>query len=195
MRYGSNLVLGIGVVALAGAPLAAQELSYGAQVTASLPAGPLSSNDWLDGQLGGGIGVHMVIGFNGGHAIVPRFDYTYDKKDQDGVNRKVQTYQLGADYNYFFSHRVNNGPYVGGGLGFSAAKFQLDGRGSSASDTPNSAYVAASAGWMFTPHMGAELRYNWSKYSPDMTGFAPRGYTGKPDVQSPTINASFIVRL
>ena len=134
MRHRITWGLGIAGLVLASWPLAAQELHYGGQVTASLPAGPLSSKDWLDGQ-------------------------------------------------------------VGGGVGFGVTKFELTGFGYSSSDTPNTAYVAASAGWMFTPHLGAELRYEWSKYKPDVTGFAPRGYTGKPDVDAPTINASFIVRL
>jgi len=195
MRHRNTWGLGIAGLVLASWPLAAQELHYGGQVTASLPAGPLSSKDWLDGQVGGGVGVHMLIGFPNGHAIVPRFDYTYFKKSEDGVDRKAQMYQVGADYNYYFSRRVNEGPYVGGGVGFGVTKFELTGFGYSSSDTPNTAYVAASAGWMFTPHLGAELRYEWSKYKPDVTGFAPRGYTGKPDVDAPTINASFIVRL
>jgi len=103
-------LLGIGVLglALAGIPLAAQAMTtFGGQVTASLPAGPLTSKDWLDGHVGGGLGLHALIGFEGGHAIVPRFDYTYFKKSEDGVDRKVQMYQLGADYNYFLSKQVN----------------------------------------------------------------------------------------
>ncbi len=195
MRRSVKLGLGIMGLALAGFPLAAQELHYGGQVTAALPVGPISSKDWLDGQLGGGAGVQLVVAFPGGHAIVPRFDYSYFKKSEDGVDRKVQMFQLGADYNYFFSRTVDLGPYVGGGLGFGSTKFELTGDGYSTSDTPNTAFLAASAGWMFTPHLGAELRYNWSKYKPDVVGFAPRGYTGKPDVDSPTINASFIIRL
>jgi len=142
MRHSMKWGLGILGFALAASPLAAQELHYGGQVTATLPVGPLGGNDWLDGQLGGGAGVHMVIGFPGGHAIVPRFDYGYFKKSEDGVDRKVQTFQLGADYNYFFSKTVDVGPYVGGGLGFGATKFELSGNGYSASDTPNAAFMA-----------------------------------------------------
>jgi hypothetical protein len=147
-----------------------------------LPAGPLSSTDWLDGKVGGGVGLHALIGFEGGHAIVPRFDYTYFKKSEDGVDRKVQMYQLGADYNYFLSKQVNSGPYVGGGLGVATTKFELTGFGESKSDTPTTVY-------------GAELRYTWSRYKPDVTDFSPRGYTGKPTVDAPTLNASLIVRL
>jgi hypothetical protein len=197
MKFGSLLGLGTLGLALIGIPLAAQAMTttYGGQVTLSLPAGPLSSTDWLDGKVGGGVGLHALIGFEGGHAIVPRLDYTYFKKSEDGVDRKVQMYQLGADYNYFLSKQVNSGPYVGGGLGVATTKFELTGFGESKSDTPTTVYGAASAGWMFTPHLGAELRYTWSRYKPDVTDFSPRGYTGKPTVDAPTLNASLIVRL
>lgn len=194
MRNAYKLLLGTSAVLLMGLPLAAKEISYGGQVTVAMPTGALTGKQWLDGQVGGGAGVHMVVGFDGGHAIVPRFDYTYFKKSSDGVDRKVQTYQLGADYNYFLSKQVNVGPYLGGGLGVSAAKFELDGQGSSASNTPVTPYVAASGGWMFTRNLGAELRYTYAHYKPDVTGFAPRGFTEKPTVDSGTLNASFIFR-
>jgi hypothetical protein len=170
-------------------------VTYGGQVTASLPCGSLSSKDWLDGKLGGGAGVHALIGWAGGHALAPRFDYTYFKKSEDGVDRKAQMYMLGADYNYFLSKKVNEGFYVGGGLGIAATKFELSGKGSSNNDTPIKPYAAASAGCMFNRNFGAELRYTYTRYKPDVTGFTPREYTGKPTVDAPTLNASLIVRL
>ncbi len=196
MKYLNRLSLGLIGLSLALVPLAAQEVTtFGGQVTVAVPCGPLTSNDWLDGQVGGGAGVHMLLGFEGGHAIVPRFDYTYFKKSLDGVDRKVQMYQLGVDYNYFFSKQVNTGLYAGGGVGVGSAKFELTGLGYHSDDTPTTAYADAVAGYMFTPHVGAELRYTWAKYKPDVTDFRPRGYTGKPDVDAPTLNASLILRL
>jgi hypothetical protein len=194
MRKVHHLALGLSAFALSGMALSAQEINYGGQISAALPAGPLSSKEWQDGQFGGGGGVHMVIGFQGGHAIVPRFDYTYFKKSESGVDRKVQMYQIGADYNYFLSGKVNEGPYLGAGAGFGSAKFELTGYGYAASDTPNTAYGAVAGGWMFTKNMGTELRYTWSRYKPELNNFAPRGYMGKQTVDSPTINASFIFR-
>ena len=88
MKIVSLLSIGALGLALVGIPLAAQEMTtFGGQITATLPAGPLSSKDWLDGQVGGGVGLHALIGFEGGHAIVPRFDYTYFKKSEDGVDQ------------------------------------------------------------------------------------------------------------
>jgi hypothetical protein len=194
MRKIHHLALGLSALALSGGSLSAQECNFGGQVSAAIPAGPLSSKDWVDGKPGAGIGVQAIIGFQGGHAIVPRFDYTYFKKSEAGVDRKVQMFQFGADYNYFLSGKVNDGPYVGAGLGFGSAKFELSGLGSSASDTPTSPYTAVSGGWMFTKNMGAELRYTWSRYKPEVAEFAPRGYISKPTVDAPAISASFIFR-
>ena len=96
MKFGTLLGLGTLGLALVGIPLAAQvTTTYGGQVTLAMPAGPLSSTDWLDGKVGGGVGLHALIGFEGGHAIVPRFDYSYFKKNEDGVDRKVQTVPAG----------------------------------------------------------------------------------------------------
>ena len=196
MKFLTKGSLGLLALLVAQVPLAAQEvMTYGGQVTLALPTGGVSSKEWLDGKLGGGAGMHMLIGFAGGHAIVPRFDYTYIKKSEDGVDRKVKTCQLGADYNYFLGRKVNEGPYVGGGLGLAATKFELDGRGYHSDDTPVTAYAAASAGWMFNPHVGAELRYTYSRYKPDVAGFAPSGFSGKPTVDAPVLNASLIFRL
>ena len=194
MRKIHHLALGLSALALSGGSLSAQEINYGGQVSAALPAGSLSSKDWLDGKPGAGIGAHMVIGFQGGHAIVPRVDYTYFKKSESGVDRKVQMYQIGADYNYFLHGKVNEGPYLGAGLGFGSAKFELTGHGYSSSDTPNAVYSSVEGGWMFTKNFGTELRYTWSRYKPEVADFAPRGYTGKPTVDSPAISASFIFR-
>ena len=194
MRKVHHLALGLSALALSGVSLSAQEYSFGGQVSAAIPAGPLSSKDWLDGKPGAGVGAHMLIGFQGGHALVPRFDYTYFKKSESGVDRKVQTYQFGVDYNYFLGGKVNEGPYVGAGLGVGAAKFELTGLGYSSSDTPIESYGAVEGGWMFTKHMGAELRYTWSPYKPDMASFTPRGHTSEPTVNAPAITASFIFR-
>ena len=55
MRFGTLLGLGTLGLALVGIPLAAQQvMTFGGQVTMSVPPGPLTSNDWLDGQVGGG---------------------------------------------------------------------------------------------------------------------------------------------
>jgi len=168
---------------LASGSLFAQEIKFGLQGTLAYPMSDLGDQGLLDNALGYGLGAHMVIGFSGGHAVVPRLDYTTFEKN----HRKVQTLHLGADYNYFFSQQVNKGAYLGAGLGFGLAKFEVDRPGMSADDTPNAPYGSVSAGYMFTPNMGAELRYVYTKYKPELFG-------AKPELTSPTLNATFIYR-
>ncbi len=194
MRKIHHLALGLSALALSGVSLSAQQYSFGGQVSAAIPTGPLASKDWQDGKLGAGVGLHVVIDLQGGHALVPRLDYSRFKKSESGVDRKVQTYQFGVDYNYFLSGKVNQGPYFGAGIGFAHAKFELTGLGDSSSDTASEAYGALEGGWMFTRNLGAELRYTYSPYKPEMADFAPRGYTGKPTVNAPGLSASFIFR-
>ncbi|GLH69724.1 hypothetical protein GETHPA_12570 [Geothrix rubra] len=194
MRKIHHLALGLSTLALSGVSLSAQQYSFGGQVSAAIPTGPLASKDWQDGKPGAGVGVHMVIDLQGGHALVPRLDYTRFKKSESGVDRKVQTYQFGVDYNYFLSGKVNMGPYLGAGIGFGRAKYELTGFGYSSKDTASDAYGAVEGGWMFTRNLGAELRYTWSPYKPEMADFTPRGYTGNPTVNAPGLNASFIFR-
>src|SRR5512133_1454960 len=183
MKSSLSLAFCVTAALLASGPLSAQEIKFGLQGTLAYPTSDLGDRDLLDHSLGYGLGAHMVIGFPGGHAIVPRLDYTHFEKD----NRKVQLLQLGADYNYFFSQQVNRGAYLGAGLGFGLAKFEMDLPGRRADDTPNAVHGSVSAGYMFTPNLGAELRYVHTKYEPELFGT-------KPEITSPTLNASFIYR-
>lgn len=185
MKPTSQLLLAIAGLTLAHGSLQAQDLFFGLQGTVALPTSDLSKEQVLDNAPGYGIGAHMMIGFQGGHAVIPRLDYTYFEKTSP--TRKVQMLQIGADYNYFFSGHINNGCYIGGGAGFGMAKFEMRTASLSDEDTPNTGYASASAGYMFTPKMGAELRYVWAKYKPEIFG-------GKPEITSPTINATFIYR-
>lgn len=181
MRHTPRFLLASAGLLFITAGLGAQEIKYGLQATMALPMSDLGEKQILDDAPGYGIGAHLVIGFQGGHAILPRLDYTYFEKSSP--TRKVQMLQIGADYNYFFSQQVNKGLYVGCGAGFGLAKFEILGE----DDTPNTAFASASAGYMFTPHLGAELRYTWAKYKPELFG-------AKPEFTSPTLGASFLYR-
>lgn len=181
---------GILAITLAGCPLPAQEINYGGQLTVSLPGSDLGSRTWLHHRLGAGAGVHALIGLEDGYALVPRFDYSsYEKQPV-----KVQVLQLGVDLDYFFSARVNEGPFLGGGLQFGAARFELTGDAGSARATPKAPGAAFIAGWMFTQNLGAEWRWGWSKFKPDLTGPVPSGYPAHATVGAQTMNASFLFR-
>lgn len=181
----SRTLLATTGLALVGTGLSAQELRYGLQATVALPTGDIAKKDVLDDSLGYGLGAHMVIGFKGGHAIVPRVDYTHFEKGSP--TRKLDMFQVGADYNYYFSKVVNQGFYVGAGAGFGMTRFDLKAGALSDKDTPNTAYGAVSAGCMFTSHMGAEVRYTYAKYKPEVFG-------AKPELSSPAVAASFVYR-
>jgi len=181
MKRTPKLLLIIAGLAMVGSGLRAQDLKYGLHASVALPLGDIAKTDYLDDELGFGVGANMIIGFPRGHAIVPRLDYSYFKKSDP--TRKVQMLQIGADYNYFISGQTSRGFYVGGGLGYGKAKFATD----SVDDTPGNYYLSASAGCMFTQNLGAEVRYSWAKYEPEFRGY-------QPEVTSPIIQASFIYR-
>ncbi len=160
MKLSLRLALCLTGAALASGQINAQDIKFGLQGTIAYPTSDLGDKGLLDNSLGYGLGAHMVIGFPGGHAVIPRLD---------------------------FSKQVNKGCYVGAGAGFSMAKFEMDLPGMNDSDTPNTVYGSVSAGYMFTPNMGAELRYTYAKYEPELFGT-------KPEIASPVINATFIYR-
>lgn len=177
--------LGLSALLLTTGALSAQDLRFGLQGTLAQPLSDLGDKGMLDDSLGYGLGAHLVIGFAGGHAIVPRLDYTYFEKS--GPTRKVQVLQVGADYNYFLSQQVDRGVYLGAGIGLGMAKFEMNLPTTRDNDTPNAVYGSVSAGYMFTRNLGAELRYVYTKYEPELFG-------AKPELTSPTVNATFIYR-
>ncbi|WP_005038251.1 outer membrane beta-barrel protein [Holophaga foetida] len=180
MNYISKLALGALATVTATASLGAQDLHYGGQATLSLPAGPLGSGQNLDSKLGGGIGGHVFVGLDRGFAVVPRVDYTYFK-NSDNHDLKVQSLKVGADCDYFFSRKANEGLYAGLGLGYDRTKFEAD----SADSTTNAVYYAAQAGYMFTKNYGAELRYTYTNNKPEFSGLEQR-------LSSPVVSASFV---
>jgi hypothetical protein len=178
---------GAALILLASSTLQAQELSYGGQVTLSLPESNLGNSGFLDSKVGGGVGLNMAIAFPGGHTIVPRIDYTVFQNSSKG-DAKAQMLQVGADYDYYLlTQQANDGVYVGLGLGYGSTKFQQNTPSGSLNDTPNNIYFAAQAGCMFTRNFGAELRYTYAEYKPEFDG-------AKSTVDAPTLNASFICR-
>ena len=177
---------------LAAGAAQAQDFHPGLQLTVSQPQGDLGDKDQVDMKTGYGAGIHVMIDLKGGHALVPRLDYTMYKNSQDvapgiSVDTKVNILMLGLDYNYFISHKANQGFYLDAGLGYGSAKFEAGAMGVSFSDTPNAVYVAAGLGYMFNPNVGAELRYTSAKYEPEFAGT-------KMSATCPAINASVVFR-
>jgi len=168
----------------------AQDFKVGAQVTLSKPIGDMGNSDNLDGKFGYGLGLHGVWDLKGGHAIVPRIDYTMYKRSIDSADLKVNDLKIGADYNYYISGKVSEGFYVLGGLGYSSAKWEVSMGPVSVSETKGALHLALGAGYMFTQNVGAELRYAHTKYS-DVG--ADMGFPGQ-DLTGPSLSASVLFR-
>jgi len=166
---------------LVALPASAQEVRYGFQATLAKPEGDLSTA--MDGKVGLGLGIHALIDLKGGHALVPRLDYTTYKHSLNGLDESVKVLSLGADYNYFTGGKANAGLYLLGGLGYASTKDELSFPGGSAQETKGSLYVNLGAGWDFNTHVGAEIRYNHSTIS-ESTG----------SISAPSVQASLVIR-
>jgi outer membrane protein W len=174
------VITGVGLVLLGGSALRAQ---VGVKLTASVPKGDLGDAHFLDNKVGYGVGVHLALPVPGG-ALVPRVDYT-EYKNHDTGDAKAKMLQAGVDYDFYFMRMENAGPYLGVGAGYGSTRFQQD--TPHFNDTPNNIFYAGQAGYMFTHHLGAEVRYTYAEYKPHFGG-APATYN------SPTWNASLILQ-
>lgn len=182
-----TLILALGASLLVPAMASAQDLKFGGQLTLSSPQGDLGKKDALDGKLGYGLGGHLQMDLGKGHTIVPRVDYTMFKRSVDGVDLKYNTLTAGADYQYFLGGKANEGCYVGAGLAWASTQFKAEFPGSAEgnhSETKNALQLGAGVGYMFTPTMGAELRYTTATYRS----------AGESNFKGDTLNASFLVR-
>jgi hypothetical protein len=94
----------------------AQSADFGIQVGGAIPTGDIAKP--VDHAWGLTGGLQARMGFSGGHAIVPRADYAQFSGTVDGIKCKESVFTLGVDYNYYFSRRIGDGLYVGGGLGY-----------------------------------------------------------------------------
>lgn len=178
--------------AIVGICAQAQDVHFGAQATLALPQGDMGKSDYLDGKLGYGLGIHALVPLQGGHALVPRLDYTMYKRSLEGdADLKVNVLAIGGDYNYFISEKPGDGFYVLAGLGYSSMKWEISSGPFSINETKGTYYLAAGGGFQFTPNVGVELRYTHAKYTDLGSSISP---SIKEDVTGPAINASVFFR-
>ena len=163
----------------------------GFQITASKPGGDLGKAGYQDGKIGLSAGLQVLFDLGGGHALVPRADYTQYKNDRTQnsitLKRKTRVTSLGMDYENYFSGTANVGGYTLLGLGYQSAQIDLeDATGAyhqKISVKHGAAFIAAGLGYRFAKTVGVELRYiGMSEYKAD------------PTITGPSLNASVIFR-
>jgi hypothetical protein len=105
-------------------------VDFGLQAQLMIPGGDLTNQVGSGNALG--LGAQVRWDLSRGHAVVARVDRvefsgtrTFDLYDGYGfpvgttsADAKQTIISLGADYNYYFSRKVGEGFYLGGGLGF-----------------------------------------------------------------------------
>jgi hypothetical protein len=203
MKFRSTALVAASILAL-GATAQAADTKFGIQATLSLPQS--DQGDLVDNNMGFGIGANVLIPVSGGHAIVPRLDYTaYSGSKDDFFGEKADTklkiLAVGADYNYYFSGKTAEGGYIGAGIGMVSAKVeatsQLD-RRFTADGKKTTSYLAVCGGYAFTPSAALELRFQTASIGEmDYTGHSPLGSATFKDDQSrsgQSINLTFIYR-
>jgi opacity protein-like surface antigen len=168
------------LVALLAVPAMAQDAHFGFSVGISSPMGggsdqtnfsDISLKDGVDKKIGFTLGANVGIEWQGGHVLRPRLDYTHHNGDAFGVSGNdltVNSFQLGADYNYFVSEKASDGFYLLVGVGYANTKVSGNAV-AGASTTSKSAFARGTGvGYEFTPMVGAELRYGSTH--PDFSG-------------------------
>ena len=159
-----NLLRVLVPMALAAAPLAAQDAHFAIQAGGNIPQSDLK--DFVDSRLGFTAGVAVPVDLGSGHVIRPRADYGYDSGSISNPlfsdDNKVKTLFIGADYLYFPAQKMEQF-YVTGGLGYQNTKLETHVNNvGDFSDSKGALAWAVGAGWQFTDNLGAELRYTSS---------------------------------
>jgi hypothetical protein len=144
---------------------------------------------------GFGVGVQTAFDLGGGSAIAPRLEYQrYTDSSTVGGNidlsATVNSFSLGADYNYFTSGRTDKGFYLLGGLGVATASFNVS-ASAAGSTSRNSShqtvlYPEGGVGWQFNRYLGAEVIYKAMSFK-DVTvvvAGVPVGYSFSGSLQA-----------
>jgi len=158
-----RLLLVLAPLALAAAPLAAQDAAFGIQAGVNIPQSDLK--DFVDSKLGFTVGGNVAFDLGSGHVVRPRVDYGYYSASVSDPfftsDNKVRTLALGADYLYFPAQRME-GFYATAGIAAQNTKIEADTPFGDVSDNKTAFAWAIGGGWQFTDAVGAELRYTSS---------------------------------
>ncbi|MCX6546888.1 MAG: outer membrane beta-barrel protein [Holophagaceae bacterium] len=151
------------LAALAAGSLWAEETRFGVQLQVASPRGDLKQ--FVDGNLGPGLGLHATLDLGDGQLLRPRLDYTSLPEATFGARRQRATsLSLGSDY-LFFVEGKPEGLYFA--LGLAAQRWSLrttlaTSQATSAGTRPG---VSFGIGYLWTETLGTELRYGHSRVS------------------------------
>ncbi len=151
------------LAALAAGSLWAEETRFGVQLQVASPRGDLKQ--FVDGNLGPGLGLHATLDLGDGQLLRPRLDYTSLPEATFGARRQRATsLSLGSDY-LFFVEGKPEGLYFA--LGLAAMRWSLrttlaTSQATSAGTRPG---VSFGIGYLWTETLGTELRYGHSRVS------------------------------
>lgn len=147
----------------------ASTFRIGIQPNISLPQGDLRGKDFTNGKMGYGGGAHLMMGFDNGHAILLRGDYLHFENKSEYTTVKMQTYKVGIDHNYFLSKKVNRGLYFTAGIGYINNRILEESTETLYEDNKKSFYFGGGLGYMFTPMIGLEVKYEEANFQHDQS--------------------------
>ena len=151
------------LAALAAGSLWAEETRFGVQLQVASPRGDLKQ--FVDGNLGPGLGLHATLDLGDGQLLRPRLDYTSLPEATFGARRQRATsLSLGSDY-LFFVEGKPEGLYFA--LGLAAMHWSLQTTQATGQTTTASTRSGLSfgIGYLWTETLGTELRYGHSRVS------------------------------
>lgn len=158
-----RLLLVLAPLAIAAAPLAAQDAHFGVQAGVNIPQSDLK--DFVDSKLGFTLGANATVDLGSGHVIRPRVDYGFYSASVSNPiftsDNKAKALFVGADYMYFPAQRME-GFYATGGFGYQNTKLESSTPYGDISESEGTFAWAVGGGWQFSDMLGAELRYTSS---------------------------------
>jgi opacity protein-like surface antigen len=194
--------------------LHSQDLLYGLHAGVNISQGDVKKD--LNLTTGFNLGTNLFINLGHGHAIAPRLDYvTFSGKsfpngtvttlDAPGPSITYPVYGKGkfesialiADYNFFPNGKANDGFYFALGVGFARNTYSLKETTDpkvqinwNNSDSMNSVIVNAGFGYMFSPHIGVEAKYAFTRYEMGSPNFVNQSNIA----DAPWVNLGLVAR-
>ena len=154
---------------VAGTPLMAQEAgwskyNYGVQAGMLMPMGDFTTF----ASTGFGLGGYMEKVWSNSWALRGRLEYAqFGEKSYGSLGVKIEQTGLMSDVIYYMNHKDTIYPFAGIGYYYRSESISYkDSWGYDSSLDAGEPAIAfcVGAGWNFTPHLGAEVKYTITRY-------------------------------